>query len=99
MRQGIYYGWYIVIVCNVVAMMTWGIGVFNPGVFLGYFVQEYGWMRATLSIGPTLFHLWAGMMGVVVGRSIDRRGPRPVLITGALMLGAGAIAFGMTRQP
>ena len=34
-----YYGWYVVAACNVVALMTWGIGVFNQGVFLGYFVD------------------------------------------------------------
>lgn len=94
-----YYGWYIVGACNLVAFITWGVGVFNQGVFLGYFVEQYGWSRATLSVGPMLFHLWAGVAGMVVGRSIDQRGPRPVLLTGALTIGAGAIAFGLTRQP
>jgi hypothetical protein len=70
----LYYGWYIVAVCNVVAMMTWGIGVFNQGVFLGYFVDTYGWQRAALSLGPMLFYVWAGLVGVVIGRLIDRRG-------------------------
>lgn len=95
----IYYGWYIVVACNVVAMMTWGVGVFNQGVFLGYFVQEYGWQRTTLSFGATLFHLWGGLMGIVVGRLLDSRGPRLVLILGAATLGAGAIGFGLCRQP
>lgn len=93
-----YYGWYVVIACNFVACMTWGIGVFNQGVFLGYFVQEYGWSRAALSIGPMLFHLWAGVAGIYIGRLIDRQGPRLVLIAGALSIGGGAIAFGLTRQ-
>jgi sugar phosphate permease len=78
--------------------MTWGVGVFNQGVFLGYFVQEVGWSRAALSIGPALFHLWAGIAGIYIGRQIDRRGPRRVLIVGALSIGCGAIAFGLTRQ-
>jgi MFS family permease len=79
--------------------MTWGIGVFNQGVFLAYYVQEYGWLRSTLSIGPTLFHLWAGIMGVFVGRLIDRRGPRPVLYLGAVTMAAATITFGLTRSP
>jgi MFS family permease len=95
----LYYGWYIVGACNLVAFMTWGVGIFNQGVFLGYFAETYGWSRATLSIGPTLFHLWAGVAGIVVGRTIDRCGPRPVLIVGALMLSAGVIAFGLTQHP
>src|SRR5215213_3066196 len=82
-----YYGWYVVAACNVVAFMTWGIGVFNQGVFLGYFVDRYGWPRSALSFGPLLFYVWAGVAGVVIGRVIDRSGPRPILIAGALLLG------------
>jgi MFS family permease len=95
---GLYYGWYIVGVCNFVALMTWGIGIFNQGVFLGSFEREYGWSRATLSIGPMLFHGWAGVVGIAVGRLIDRCGPRPILIIGALALGGGAMALGLTRH-
>jgi MFS family permease len=92
-----YYGWYVVGVCNAVAFMTWGIGVFNQGVFLGFFVVEYGWSRAELSFGPTVFYLWAGLLGIPIGRFVDRWGPRPVLVVGALSLGAGTIALGLVR--
>jgi MFS family permease len=95
----LYYGWYIVGVCNVVAMMTWGIGVFNQGVFLGYFVERYGWPRAALSLGPMLFYVWAGLVGVLIGRVIDRQGPRLILIAGALLLGAGTTALGFAAEP
>jgi MFS family permease len=94
-----YYGWYVVAACNVVAFMTWGIGVFNQGVFLGYFVDVYGWPRAALSFGPMLFYFWAGVAGVLIGRTIDRRGPRPILIAGALLLGAGTTALGLASEP
>ena len=94
-----YYGWYVVAACNVVAFMTWGIGVFNQGVFLGYFVDRYGWPRDALSLGPMLFYVWAGLAGVVIGRQIDRRGPRPILIAGALLLGAGTTALGLAAEP
>lgn len=94
----VYYGWYVVAACNLVAVMTWGIGVFNQGVFLGYFVDRYGWSRAELSVGPSLFYVWAGLVGVAVGRTIDRSGPRPILIGGALALGAGTTALGLTRE-
>lgn len=41
-RHHLYYGWYVVGACHLVAWMTWGIGVFNQGVFLGFFTQAYG---------------------------------------------------------
>lgn len=98
-RRAPYYGWYIVAACSGVAFITWGVGVFNNGVFLGYFVERYGWTRASLSIGPTLFHLWAGLMGIFVGRLIDRQGPRPVLLLGALAMAAGVMLLGLPQQP
>jgi hypothetical protein len=51
-----YYGWYVAAACSAVAFITWGVGIFNQGVFLSYLVDQYGWSRATLSIGPMLFH-------------------------------------------
>jgi hypothetical protein len=53
----LYYRWCIVVACNFVACMNWGVGVFNQSVFLGYFVQAYGWRRSILSLDPTLFYL------------------------------------------
>lgn len=97
-RRRLYYGWYVVLGCNVVAFMTWGVGVFNQGVFLGYFADEFGWSRSAISLGPTLFYVWGGIVGVAVGRLIDRIGPRPLLIGGAVLLGGGAAALGAVRN-
>jgi MFS family permease len=46
-----------------------------------------------------LFYIWAGVAGVLIGRLIDRRGPRPILIAGALLLGAGTTALGLASEP
>lgn len=81
------------------AFVTWGVGIFNQGVFLGYFVDQHGWSRATLSIGPMLFQLWAGVVGIAVGGTVDRHGPRLVMLAGAALLGLGMVAFAGVRQP
>jgi hypothetical protein len=78
--------------------MTWGIGIFNQGVFPEFFEREYGRSRSTLSIGPMSFRVWAGVVGVAVGRLIERCGPRPILTTGARSLRGGATALGLTRR-
>ncbi len=94
----LYYGWYVVGACHLVAWTTWGVGVYNQGVFIGFFIKEYGWPRSTLSVGPTLFYIWAGVVGFIIGPLIDRHGPRRLLILGSAALGAGAVALGLTRQ-
>lgn len=96
--RGLYYGWYVAGACTLIAIITHGIGAFNQGVFLAYFAQEYGWSRSALSLGPMLFHLWAGVAGVIVGRWIDQRGSRAALIVGSLALAAGALTLGLTRH-
>jgi hypothetical protein len=31
--RDLYYGWVVVAACNVVAFITWGVAIFNQGVF------------------------------------------------------------------
>lgn len=95
---GVYYGWYVVAACNGIAFVTWGVTIFNQGVFLGYFVTAHGWSPATLSVGPLLFHVAAGLAGVPVGRILDVRGPRVVLLLGAALVALGMVGFGLVGE-
>jgi hypothetical protein len=92
-----YYGWYIVAVCNVVAMMTWGIGVFNQGVFIGHFVDRYGWPRAALSFGPLLFYAWAGLVGLTVS-ALGSYGPILAVVAGTLLLSSVGMRWAVPPQ-
>lgn len=97
-KHGLYYGWYVAGACALIGVITNGVGLFSHGVFLAYFTQEYGWSRSGLSLGPMLFHLWAGVAGIFVGRYIDRRGPRTVQIIGAFVCATGVLALGLSRH-
>lgn len=82
----LYYGWVIVLACNLIACVTWGVAIFNQGIFVAYYVQAFGWSLPALSIAPVLFHLTAGGAGVLVGRIVDKHGARPALLDGAVFL-------------
>lgn len=94
-----YYGWIIVLACNLVACITWGVAIFNQGVFIAHFVSTRGWSAAELAIGAVLFHFSSGLAGVAVGRAVDRYGPRPVLAVGAIIVALSLIGLKEVREP
>ena len=94
----LYYGWIVVIACNFVAMITWGVAIFNQGVFAAHYITAYQWSLWHMSLGPVLFHVWAGIVGVVVGQLVDRHGPRYVLLSGAVLLCAALSVFGVVSE-
>ncbi|MDA0350653.1 MAG: MFS transporter [Chloroflexi bacterium] len=93
-RGRVFYGWYIVAGCNAIALVTWGVAIFINGIFIAYFVDERGWSRASLSVGHTLFQITAGLVGILVGRTVDRRGPRSVFLVGGTVVAIGIASLG-----
>lgn len=96
--QRFYYGWVIVLACNLVACVTWGVAIFNQGIFVAYYVKAFGWSLPALSIAPVLFHLAAGGAGVFVGRVVDQHGARPALLGGAVFLTAALLALAYVSE-
>jgi len=92
-KPGLYYGWIVVLACNLVSCITWGVAIFNQGVFAAYWIDAYDWSPAALAGAPALFQLWAGFAGVAVGRIVDRHGPRPALLAGAAFIAAALAAI------
>jgi MFS family permease len=95
----LYYGWIVVIACNFVAMITWGVAIFNQGVFAAHYIAIYDWPLWFMSLGPVIFHIWAGIAGIAVGQLVDRYGPRYVLVSGAFLLSAALAVFGGVSEP
>ncbi len=52
---------------------------------------EFGWSRALLSSGYALSHVESGILGPLEGWLADRIGPRLVVLTGVVLLGAGFV--------
>src|SRR5882724_7994069 len=84
------YRWIIV---GVGALMTCvAIGaMFSLAVFLGPMSASTGWGRATISTAMTLDFLIMGFAGFAWGTASDRFGPRIVVLSGAILLGAGLL--------
>lgn len=89
--QGIFFGWWIVAASSVLSALNQGL--LGQG-FTMYFLPlqaEFGWSRALLSSGYALSHVESGILGPLEGWLADRVGPRLVVLTGVLLLGAGFV--------
>lgn len=67
-----------------------GIAFYGLPFFYDFWVQDYGWSRATVTSGNAVGKVVIGMFAFFAGWVIDRFGPRRVMLSGVLM---GGIAF------
>jgi len=84
-RHGLYYGWYIVAALAVTETISWGILYYGFAVFLTPMERELGWSRPSVTGAFSLALLLSGLAAPLVGRWIDRNGPR-------LLMSAGSVA-------
>ena len=91
-----FYGWRIVAVCLIAAMVANAIGLFGAGVYLNAIVAAHDWPTGFVSGAVTLFYLTSALLLMPVGSLIARLGPRPVMGTGILAMAVGVTALGRT---
>jgi MFS family permease len=84
------YGWVIVAVGALMTCVALG-AEFSLAVYLPTMAADTGWSRAGISGAMTLDFLAMGLGGFLWGTVSDRFGPRPVVLCGAVLLGAGQI--------
>lgn len=72
-----------------------GIMFYGLTFFYDFWVQDFGWTRATVTSGNAFAKILVGLFGFVVGYLIDRFGPRKMMLAGILMAGFGVIGLGL----
>lgn len=87
-RLPFYYGWLIV----AVAFVTMAIGVTARTAFsllLPPLIDEFHWDRGLAAGAFSFGFLVSAILSPIVGRVIDARGPRIVILTGVVLMSAG----------
>jgi len=84
----VYHGWIIVGGAFVVLLLAYGTQ-YAFGVFFTALLAEFHWSRASLSGAFSLYAFVYSAFGLVAGRLTDRWGPRIVIASGGVLLGAG----------
>jgi MFS family permease len=82
-----YYGWRIVAVAFLTHCLNVGCVFYSFGVFFSPLLAEFGWTRAQVSWGFSSVSIVGALWSPFVGRIVDRYGPRPSQLFGALVLG------------
>ena len=89
-RFPFYYGWIVV----TVTFVTIGIGVNARTAFSLLFppiLEEFGWGRGVTAGAFSFGFLVSACLSPLIGRLMDRAGPRAVMELGVALMGAGPI--------
>jgi MFS family permease len=93
-----FYGWWIVLAGTAVLFVSSGIGFYGHGVILDPLSAQFGWSKGIVSSAVTLYFWISAVVGLPVGRLIDKYGAKPVLITGSATAGFGFILLSRVTE-
>ena len=97
-RLPFFYGWVIV----AVAFVTMGVGVNARTAFSLLFppiLDEFGWERVVTAVAFSFGFLVTAVASPVLGRLMDRRGPRVVIELGVGLVAGGLLLASGIREP
>jgi MFS family permease len=97
-RLPFYYGWLLV----GIAFVTMAVGVTARTAFsllMPPLIDEFGWERGLAAGAFSFGFLASALASPLVGRMVDRHGPRIVIESGVILLAAGLLLAPAIRNP
>ena len=98
MRLPFFYGWVVV----GVTFVTMAIGVNARTAFSLFFppiLSEFGWERGVTAGAFSFGFVVSGVVSPLIGRLMDRAGPRAVMELGIALMGGGLLLAPLTSAP
>ena len=92
-----YYGWVLVATSFITLFMVSGVRN-SFSVFFTPMLNEFGWSRATTSLAVSIGTLVSGMCLPVMGRLVDRYGPKVVIFGSTFLMGISVILLSTTAS-
>ena len=96
--MAVFYGWWIVSACFIIAFYIAGSVFFSFTAFVEPIVAEFGWTYTQISIAASLRGLEMGIFAPLVGIFVDRFGSRIVILIGIIIVGFSMIFLSMTTS-
>jgi len=91
--QTVFFGWRIVSASFFVQFMTTGTTFYAFGVLLKPISEDLGASRFAVGSALSLFLLVGSITGPLIGREVDRRGARGMMLVGTVFMSAGFLLF------
>ncbi len=94
----VFYGWYIVAACFIIAMYMAGAVFYGFTAIFEPIAKEFGWSYTSISVAASIRGLEAGLLAPVAGIMVDRWGPRKVVFGGVLCIGLGLLLLSQVQS-
>ncbi|MEX2431284.1 MAG: MFS transporter [Dehalococcoidia bacterium] len=88
-RRRVFYGWWIVAAAFCIQILHSSTLFLAQGLYLVEWERAFGWSRGSISWAFAMIRVESGILGPIQGWMIDRFGPRPVMMSGAISFGLG----------
>lgn len=95
-RRKVYYGWWLLAGSILAVAVGSGVSFWSFGLYVKPLEAEFGWSRAEVSLGFSVAFLASGLVAPLIGGWIDRYGPRPVIMVGAVLTAATYLLLATT---
>jgi MFS family permease len=89
----IYYGWILLVALSLAQVTSWGVLYYSFSVFVTPMSADLGWSRAALTGAFSLALLCSAVVGLGVGRWVDRHGQRLLMTAGSCLAALLVLAW------
>jgi MFS family permease len=94
-----YYGWRVVLAACLGVMAGFGsLFVYTFAVFVKPLSAEFGWNRESISLGFAIAAMTVGLSSPLIGRLMDRFGPRRLILPCMSIFGCGIASLSMLHS-
>lgn len=90
------FAWFIFFIAFTGMVAGWGAW-YSFGVFLNPLLKEFNWTRAQITGSTIIFHLCHGTLSIILGRLVDKHGPRIIIPVFGSLMGLGYIFVSQTQ--
>jgi MFS family permease len=94
-----FYGWYIVAAAFMSLFVQASTNGFTFSIFLPMMGDDLAWSRSSIVLASSIGSLTSAFAGPVLGRLVDRRGPRSIFIASAVVMGLALAGCSLVQQP